>query len=302
MSYDFLAYDPNPVAMIADIANEFNGQAEEISGYDSEYVENHEISAKEDKPKARKLEIYESMVDSIDNDVHEFFGELKSQLVKLYYNGKRISALKDEAKVYSLIIEGLGILEIFYQKSHEVSREYETSLGFRGDESYLDAASAYYGVDLKKYFKKQEDLTIEDYKYAFDSILEFGEFVENNSNLVITLKKIAAELFAHCKIILGEHVDVGTLFERLSTERIENDLITIRNFVKKYCESKQAKPQMLNHWRKLLNNYNLNGKIRLPEPQKKNWSPGMAKHYMVKDLKERWPDYCKSISSLPLLK
>jgi hypothetical protein len=302
MAYDFLAYDPNPVAMIADIANEFDGQARELSEYDSEYIEDYMLMAKENNQKARKLEIYESVVDSINNNFHEFFGELRSLLTKLYYNGKRISALKDEAKVYSLIIEGLGILEIFYQKSFEVSGEYERNLGFGGFEGYLDEVSKYYHIDAKKYYKKPEDLTIVDYEFAFDEILVFCEFVENNTDLVITLKKIAAELFAYCKIVLGEDVDVGTLFERLSTERIENDLITLRNFIKKCCEPKQAKQQMLNHWRKLLNNYNLNGKIQLPEPQKENWLPGMAKHYMVKDLKERWPEYCKSISSLPPLK
>lgn len=325
MRYDPFAYDINPLRMIAEIAYEFEGKAEELSAYDSNYINEYKAMHKEDSPKCKKIELYEMVSHSIGEDFGEFRGELCNLLSKIYYNHKRITALKQEKpEIYALILEGTGLLETVRPKSDEAFLNYEISLGFQGDIEFMEAVGKYYGFDRhyrgiiayrnpKQLIKKRDDITLADYEEAFQSILDFTIFIEHNKEIVFNLNKLASQLLAYCKFEVSQELGENSkkqnweyyaFYDFLQSKEtaIKKKPITIRAFIGTYCDCKNPTPQRLAHWRKCLNNEHIKGTIQLPNCISENWTTGKAKYYMVEELIESWQSYRDRITSLPPLK
>ncbi|MGA2916118.1 MAG: hypothetical protein ABSE89_08855 [Sedimentisphaerales bacterium] len=325
MHYDPFAYDIDSLGMIAEIAYEFQGTAEELSAYNSDYINEYKTMHKEYSPKCKKIELYEMISYSISEDFGEFRGELCNLLSKIYYNHKRISTFRQEnPEIYALILEGIGLLETVRPKSDEAFLFYEVSLGFHGDIEYMKAFDKYYGSDRyfrgifanpnpKLLIKKNDELTLADYQEAFRSISDFIEFVEHNKEIIFNLNKLASQLLAYCKFEmckeLGEKSKIQnweyyTFYDFLQSRKttIQKKPITLRAFIKTYCNCKDPMPRRLAHWRKCLNNEHMKGNIQLPKCIDEKWSTGKAKYYQAEDLIANWQSYRDHIASLPLLK
>jgi hypothetical protein len=274
-----------------------DGQA--LEEYGSDYIEDWiDIHSGEDPeyPVDKiedKLTVYREVDRSISEDIIQFRNGLHHFLKAFYQQKASIIELIGNDDVLNNVIKVISILEVFMEKLTDTLSNYEAHLCFAMYEGSPEVLERNHGQIAVKHIKKYDELTTEEYEYAFQEITDFVSYVDKNE-LSGRLMELGARIRLFCELHLdkpGKEKDVGN--------REDQRPATLIQFMQKHCERQKLK--LLKYRRKSLNDANFRESITLPEPIK-DWRTGQPKYYRVSDLKQKWPDFCEILPNLPRLK
>ncbi|MHC4658538.1 MAG: hypothetical protein ACYS83_05090 [Planctomycetota bacterium] len=280
-----------PLEFLLRLSGELSSWGLDIQDHGKDYVQSWMEVYEEDKSEGGKRAFYGHVTDSIYEDITELQYEAVDLLMAIYGH-LNLLALPTEAS--PVILEALGVFQLFVDKLSEVYDEFIDDLRYSMFEDCLDEMSQIYGKRILARFKKEAVLKLKEYENAFSEIACFTEYVEEHQ-IAFRLGELAARLKAFC-ISKGGGLALPKLTRGGAQEK---KAVTLLQFMQRYCE--KQKLVVLRYRRKSFNDAHNRKTITLPE-HVGQWKSGRAKYYNVGDLKEKWPTYRDVLPNLPPLK
>lgn len=230
--------------------------------------------------------ISESLIDS-RNGWHHF-------LESFYKQKETVVKLLEDHHIFNDVIEIVSIVEVCLKITNEHLESYDLGLCYYFFEGELEELKRHCGKNAMKFFKKYDDLTVENFEAAFETITDLMHFFDAGK-FGIKLMELSSKLETFCKLTDGYPDEAKGITHSSEEEKP----ITLIRFMTKYCEKQSRK--LLRYRCKSINDANSRGTITLPE-YVGDWRTGQSKKYEVSDLKNNWPEYCEILPSLPELK
>lgn len=178
------------------------GIEEDIDIRVEDWIELH----KEESPELEGVALYELIIDSLSQVFIPLIIEPKDLLIALYAHKDKFLIL-ESSEVFSIIMEILGILHLYVDKSLEMLDLWEHELKYSNWSP--QEVDEFFGKRTKELYFKEP--TLEDYKAACSTVERFSDYV-NQNNIGHRLLDLVKRLEA------WHYLTVGS-FERLAQGR-----------------------------------------------------------------------------------
>lgn len=230
--------------------------------------------------------ISESLIDS-RNGWHHF-------LESFYKQKETVVKLLEDHHIFNDVIEIISIVEVCLKTTNEYLENYTHRLCYCFFEGEPEELKRHYGKNAMKFFKKYDDLTVENFEAAFETITDLMHFFDTGK-FGIKLMELSSKLETFCKLKNGCPDETKSITHSIEEEKP----ITLIRFMTKYCEKQSRK--LLRYRCKSANDANSRGTITLPE-YVGEWRSGQAKKYEAIDLMQNWSELLEMLPNLPELK
>jgi hypothetical protein len=272
--------------------------AESLEDYDHDYIQDlieiYSETDSEDDIVKDKITVYKEVDTHISEDIIDFRNGL-FHFHKAFFQQKArvVNLIKDNNVLYD-VTKVIAIIEVCLARLENTLLEYEADLCYSSYDGYFEELEKRHGKNAIKYFKKNSELTTEEYDLAFEEIIKYIDYI-NENKVPFRLNELAQRLTVSCELKI-DSIQNTTNFK---PENKDHEQISLIHFMQKYCEKQTI--HLLRCRRKSLTDANFRRSLTLPKPIK-NWKTGQAKYYNVDDLKKNWPEYCEILPNLPPLK
>jgi len=295
----YFLHPSNQIDCLKEIAQQAWEVASTLEEFDTDYIHDWiEICSGKDSTNPAdiiddKSIVYSEVETHISEEVGGFNNGNHNFLEEFYQLKEIIIKLIEDSSVLNNVVQVISIFEMLLEKLNDTFDEFAAKLCYSWYAGHLEELEHDHGKQAIKYFKKHDELTIEDYEFAFGYITDFMRYV-NERKFSFRLEELASRLNVFCKM---KTVDSEKEEPKIRTD--DQRPVALIQFMQKHCE--KQKIQLLRYRRKSLNDANIRKCITLPEPIR-IWKTGQAKYYKAIDLKEKWPSYCEILPNLPPLK
>lgn len=284
--------DLQPMEWLQYIADSFLELADLWDEYNSHYFEEQFEFYKTECHGISKIGMYRDISHGLHCQDFTLFHAYRFDSMdvskEIEYLRENVLKAFENSVIFPNLLKAIGIIEYVMRLGESSSEEFEYDICYSAFSS-SEQVSETHGEEAAKRFKKEVELTEDDYENAFESITELLEKIEKG-RFSEKLRGSALAIKGYCKLKVGS---------KKYAETEDKRPITLIQFMRKNCE--QQKIQLLRCRRKSLNDAHFRKSITLPEPIRK-WKTGQAKYYNPSDLKQKWSSYCDILPNLPPLK
>lgn len=222
----------DPMEFLSGLSEELNYWAESIAWYDKDFVQDAIETSKSvtecehgelTMPGEIKRAYYKSAADFLGHEIAELKKDLYWLLRALYLH----KAVVTSTEARRVVLEAVGIVQLVSDKVRYAWEGYYSLLRYCMWEDYIDQLQEMFGRAAPTRFKKEEELTLEDYESAFREISRFVEYL-NENRIAFRLEELGATLKAFCQMTSDDAIGFAKNEEQSVKPRISKEEANIR--------------------------------------------------------------------------
>ena len=188
-----------PMEWLQYIADSFSGLADLWDEHDSDYFEDEFEEYKVECPDISKLEMYSGISQHVSESLlHAYHLDSMDVAKEIEYLRENILKAFENKVIFPNLLSAIGIIESVMRLGESSTEDFLYNLNFCGFSS-SEQVSETYGEKAAKRFKKEVELTEDDYENAFESVTELLENIEKG-RFSEKLRESAWAIKGYCKL------------------------------------------------------------------------------------------------------
>ncbi len=188
-----------PMEWLQYIAASFSGLADLWDEYDSDYFEYEFEEYKTEQPKIHKLKMYDEISQSVNESLlHAYIYDSMDIAKEIEHLRGNIVKAFEGSVIFPNLLNAIGIIEFVMLLGESLQGDFYYCLHYCVA-STPEEADEWFGKGSAKSYKKESELTIDDYEKAFDCVTEFLETIEKGQ-CSAKLRESAWAISGFCKL------------------------------------------------------------------------------------------------------